>query len=81
VVLELIEEHTGQMDIGVTSSSGNVWHNIFNKEWLIEFVSIRTISEMECDVIRILLSISGKGYDDRAWHIYWLGCDGNVTIR
>jgi hypothetical protein len=80
VVLELIEKHTSQVDIGVSTSSGDVWKDIFNKDWLIELVCVRSISEMESSVIRELLSISRKSNDDRTWYINWGGVDDEVSV-
>lgn len=58
MVLELVEKHTSEMDVGVTTGRGNVWKDILDQEWLIELVSVWTISEMKSDIIRELLTIT-----------------------
>jgi hypothetical protein len=46
VVLELVEKHTREVDISVTTSGGFVWHDVLNQDWLEELVGVWTISEM-----------------------------------
>lgn len=58
MVLELVEKHTSEMDVCVTTGRGNVWKDILDQEWLIELVSVWTISEMKSDIIRELLTIT-----------------------
>jgi hypothetical protein len=60
VVLELVEKHTSEMDVGVTTGRGNVWQNVLDQEWLIELISVWTISEVKSDIIRVLLTITRK---------------------
>jgi hypothetical protein len=51
VIFELIEKHTSHMDIGVTTSRGDIWHNVLNQEWLVELVCVGAISEVKSYVI------------------------------
>jgi hypothetical protein len=51
VILELVEKHTSQMDVSVTTGRGNIWHNVLDQEWLIELISVGAISEVKSDVI------------------------------
>lgn len=80
MVLELVEKHTSQVDIGVTSSLGTVWQNIFNNNWLEEFVSIWCISKVKSNIIRVLLSITWHGNNYGAWNWDWLCLDDNICI-
>lgn len=80
MVLELVEKHTSQVDIGVSSSLGTVWQNIFYNNWLEEFVSIWCISEMKSNIIWVLLSITWHGNNNRAWYWDWLCLDYNISI-
>lgn len=80
MVLELVEKHSSQMDISVTSSGGSVWHDVLNQKWLIEFVGIWTISKVKSYIIGILLTITGNCDYNRAWHIHWLCRDNDVSF-
>jgi hypothetical protein len=80
VVFKLVEKHTSEVDVGVATSRGNIWHNVLYKEWLIELIGVRAISEMESDVIRVLLAITRDSDNDGAWNIDWLSLHSNAGI-
>jgi hypothetical protein len=80
MVFELVKKHTGQMNIGVTTSRGNIWHDILNQEWLIVLVSVRAISEMKSNIIRVLLTVTRNSDDNGAWYIDWLSLYNHSSI-
>jgi hypothetical protein len=80
MVLELVEKHTSEMDVGVTTSSSHIWQDVLDQEWLVELVSVWTISEVKSDIIRVLLPITRKSDYHRAWHIHWLSLYNNIGV-
>jgi hypothetical protein len=64
VVLELIEKHTSQVNIGVTSGLGTVWQDVFDQDVLEVLVSVWSISEVKRNIVRVLLAITRHGHNN-----------------
>ena len=69
------------MNIGVSSCLGAVWKDVFNNDALEVLVGVWSISEVESDVIRVLLTVAGHCYNNRARYLHRLRLHNNVSVR
>lgn len=81
MILKLVKKHTCQMDFSVSSCLGAIWQDVFNDDALEVLVGVWSISEMEGDIVGVLLAVAGHCHNNRSWYRHWLRLHNNISIR